>query len=64
VRIGLHTVPSLVEFAAAIWCIGPLPLILTNAAFIRMHRVFVMFQALGWLIKLMIFAAATFIYLQ
>jgi hypothetical protein len=62
-RIGFHTAPSLVKFAA-IWCIGPLPLILTNAAFIRMHRVFVMFQAVGWLVKLMIFAAATLIYLK
>jgi hypothetical protein len=64
VRIGLHTAPSLVKFAGVIWCVGPLPLILTNAAFIRMHRVFVAFQAVGWLVKLMIFAAGTFIYLQ
>src|SRR4051812_645602 len=41
VRLGLNTAPSLVKFAAAIWCIGPLPLILTNAAFIRLHRAFV-----------------------
>jgi hypothetical protein len=35
---------------------GPLPLILTNAAFIKMHRVFVASYAIGWLVKLMIVA--------
>ena len=58
-RLGLDSASSLVKFAAAIWCIGPLPLILTNAAFIKMHRVFVMLYAAGWLVKLMIFAAAS-----
>lgn len=59
VRLGLTTPSSLIKFAAAIWCIGPLPLILTNAAFIKLHRAFVFFYAAGWLVKLMIFAAAT-----
>ena len=40
------------------WMIGPLPLILTNAAFIKMHRVFVASYATGWLIKLLIVALA------
>jgi hypothetical protein len=64
VRLGLDTAPSLVKFAAAIWCIGPLPLILTNAAFIKLHRAFVTFYSIGWLVKLMIFAAATSIFLR
>ena len=55
-RLGLHTVSAAVKLAVAMWMIGPLPLILTNAAFIKMHRVFVVSYATGWLIKLLIVA--------
>jgi hypothetical protein len=41
-----------------VWVIGPLPLILTNAAFIKLHGMFVMFYAVGWLVKLLVAAAA------
>ena len=57
-RLGLHSVPSAVKLAAAVWLIGPLPLILTNAAFMKLHRVFVASYAAGWLVKLMIVAVA------
>ena len=57
-RLGLHSVPSAVMLAAAVWLIGPLPLILTNAAFMKLHRVFVASYTLGWLVKLMIVAVA------
>ena len=57
-RLGIHSVPGAVKLAAAIWLIGPLPLILTNAAFMKLHRVFVVSYALGWLVKLMIVAVA------
>jgi hypothetical protein len=55
-RLDLATVHSTVKLAVAVWVIGPLPLILTNAAFIKMHRVFVISYAIGWLVKLMIVA--------
>jgi len=57
-RLGLHTFAGLLKFAFAIWLLGPLPLILTNAAFIKLHRMFVLFYALGWLVKLLIAASA------
>jgi hypothetical protein len=57
-RLGIRSVPGAVKLAAAIWLIGPLPLILTNAAFMKLHRVFVVSYALGWLVKLMIVAVA------
>jgi len=57
-RLGLHAVPSALKLAVAVWLIGPLPLLLTNAAFMRLHRIFVMSYALGWLIKLVIIALA------
>jgi hypothetical protein len=57
-RLGLHSVSGTVKPAVAVWLIGPLPLILTNAAFMKLHRVFVASYALGWLVKLMIVAVA------
>jgi hypothetical protein len=56
--LGIHSVSGAVKLAVAIWMIGPLPLILTNAAFIKMHRVFVISFATGWLVKLLIVALA------
>ena len=49
-RLGLHSVSSTLKLAVAVWVIGPLPLILTNAAFMKLHRVFVVSYATGWLI--------------
>ena len=55
-RLGLHTVGGAVKLALAVWLLGPLPLILTNAAFMKLHRVFVASYAAGWLVKLTIVA--------
>jgi hypothetical protein len=57
-RLGLHSVSSALKLAVAVWVIGPLPLILTNAAFMKLHRVFVVSYAIGWLTKLVIVATA------
>lgn len=57
-RLGIHTISAALEFSSAVWMIGPLPLILTNAAFMKLHRVFVVSYATGWLIKLSIVAIA------
>jgi hypothetical protein len=56
--LGLHSASSAVKLAVAMWLIGPLPLILTNAAFMKLHRVFVVSSAIGWLTKLLIVAVA------
>jgi hypothetical protein len=56
--LGIHTVTSAVKLAVAVWLIGPLPLILTNAAFMKLHRVFVISYATGWLVKPVIVALA------
>lgn len=58
IRLGLHSVSATVKLAVAIWLIGPLPIILTNAAFIKLHQVFVMSFSIGWLVKLIIVAVA------
>jgi hypothetical protein len=57
-RLGLHSVSGALKLAVAVWVIGPLPLILTNAAFMKLHRVLVVSYAIGWLTKLMIVAVA------
>lgn len=57
-KLNLPTVQDAIGLALAVWLIGPLPLILTNAAFIKLHRVFVLFYALGWLTKLLLVALA------
>ena len=57
-RLGLHSIASTVKLAAAVWLMAPLPLILTNAAFMKLHRVFVASYAIGWLVKLLIVAVA------
>jgi hypothetical protein len=55
-RLGVHSVSGAFALAVAVWLIGPLPLILTNAAFMKLHRVFVAAYAIGWLAKLTIIA--------
>lgn len=57
-RLGLNSVSGALKLAIAIWVVGPLPLILTNAAFMKLHRVFVTSYAIGWLVKLAVAAIA------
>jgi hypothetical protein len=59
-----HSVADNFTLAVEIWLIGPFPLILTNAAFMKLHRVFVTFYALGWLVKLLVVAAALSVFLR
>jgi hypothetical protein len=54
----VHGYASALELAAAIWLIAPLPLLITNALFIKMHPLNVVAHALGWLAKLLLAAVA------
>ena len=56
--LGFLSWSGTTKMAIAIWLIGPLPLILTSAAFIKLHRVFVISLAASWLVKLLIVAFA------
>lgn len=56
--LGVHGLPSLLRTAALTWIVGPFPLIMTDAAFIKLHRVFVASYLVGWLVKLIIAAFA------
>ena len=44
--------------AVAIWVIAPLPMLITTALFIKLHPLTVVAHALGWLVKLLVAAAA------
>lgn len=57
-RLGIYSAARAIKLAVAIWLIGPLPLILTNAAWMKLHRVFVASYAAGWLVKLAVVAVA------
>ena len=47
------------KLAAMIWLIGPLPLLLANALFIKLDHLVTASHAAGWLVKLLLIAAAT-----
>lgn len=56
--LGAHMLAATCKLAIAVWLIAPLPLALTNAAFIKLHRVFVFTFTMGWLVKLLLVALA------
>ena len=55
--IGVPSLSAALRLAVLIWLIGPLPLILTNAAFIKLHWAFVTLYSVGWLVKLLVIGA-------
>ena len=56
--LGIHGYAASMKLAGAVWLIAPLPLLITNALFIKLHPLNVVANALGWLVKLLIAAAA------
>jgi hypothetical protein len=58
VRLNAHTYASTLEIAFAIWLIAPLPLIVTNALFMKFHPALAASHAIGWLAKLCVAALA------
>ena len=47
------------KLAAMLWLIGPLPLLVGNALFIKIDHLVTASHAAGWLAKLLLIAAAT-----
>jgi hypothetical protein len=56
--LGVTSLGGALRLALLVWIVGPLPLILTNAAFIKLHRMFVVSYSAGWLVKLWVAAIA------
>ena len=57
-RLGLSGGRHLLKLALAIWFVAPLPLLITNAFWIKLHPLVVVSQALGWLARLVVAALA------
>jgi len=58
-RLQLHQYSSALKLALAVWLMCPLPLIVTNALFIKVEPAIAAAHSLGWLVKLILAAAAT-----
>lgn len=57
VRLGVATDVRVFFLAGGIWLAGPVPLLLTQAAFIKIHFLNTVAVLLGWLVRFALFAA-------
>jgi membrane protein YqaA with SNARE-associated domain len=58
-KLGQTDGRGALKLAAMVWLIGPLPMLLANAMFIRIDHLVTASHATGWLAKLLLIAAAT-----
>jgi hypothetical protein len=63
-QLHVHGYGSAFKLALEIWLACPLPLILTNALFIKVQPMIAAAHSLGWLVKLGVAAAATVLILR
>ena len=57
-RLGLAGENGVFLLALGVWLTGPLPLLLTQAAFIKVHPLNTLAMLLGWLVRLALFATS------
>jgi hypothetical protein len=57
-QLHLRAAPDTFKMAFAIWLMCPLPLIVTNALFMKLQPMIAAAHALGWLVKLSLGALA------
>lgn len=55
-RLAVRSVHAAVKLAAVMWVVGPLPLILNNAVFLKMRPAYVLSYAVSWIVKLALVA--------
>jgi intracellular septation protein A len=58
-KLGQTDLVGNLKLAAMIWLIGPLPLLLGNALFIKLDHLVTASHAAGWLVKLLLIGAVT-----
>jgi hypothetical protein len=58
VVFGLHGYRSSLEFVGICWLMAPVPLLVTNALFVKPHPLIVLAHSLGWLAKFGLAAVA------
>jgi len=59
IMVGQTGLAGTLKLAAMVWLIGPLPLLVTNALFIKIDPLVTASHAAGWLVKLLLIGAAT-----
>ena len=57
--LGRVDLPETLKLAAMIWLVAPLPLLVTNALFIKIDILVTASHGAGWLVKLLLIAVAT-----
>ncbi len=62
-KLGQTDTSGALKLAAMIWLIGPLPLLLANALFIKIDPLVTVSHAAGWLAKLLLCGAAVAFFL-
>lgn len=60
----VHSLGAALRMAFEIWLIGPLPLVLTNALFMKVQPMIATAHSLGWLVKLGVAAGAAILFLK
>jgi hypothetical protein len=63
-RLNLHSYSATLKLALAIWLVGPLPLLIVNGLFIKLHSAITAAYSLGWLVKLVVAALAVTLILR
>jgi len=63
-RLNLHSYRVTLKLALAVWFVGPLPLLIVNGLFIKLHSAITVAYSLGWLVKLMLPAVAVTLILR
>jgi hypothetical protein len=58
VELGLYSYSATLKLALAAWLIGPLPLLITTALFLKLQPAIAASYSLGWLVKLVVAALA------
>jgi hypothetical protein len=61
--LGILGWGPLLELASGMWLLGPVPLIVTNGFFIKIHPLNTLAMCLGWLAKLLITAVCARLFL-
>ncbi|HVC29426.1 MAG TPA: DUF1761 domain-containing protein [Gammaproteobacteria bacterium] len=62
-RLNTLSWMQVLGLALGIWLLAPLPMLITNGLFIKIHPLNTLSNAFGWLVKLLICAVATHLFL-
>ncbi len=57
-HLNFQSYSATIKLALAIWLVGPFPLLIANALFIKLHPAITASYSLGWLVKLLVAAVA------